>query len=382
MPSRILLLALCLSVGIPACWLLNYGPSEIVQGPLLKIPNDLPLLKENLKENQLAPFRWVEAAEQFAAAGEMDKAKGAFLQAQKMGPEIPAIWVRTANFYFLQNQPEAGIEAVSKVLKITSANDDFVFVYFDQFAPSRDHVYRAILDNRRASRSYLSYLMARSRGEEAFSMWDQNSQRGYIDRPLLVQYLEFLIKQQQFQQAVKLWAASLTPEQRGDYPTLNMIYNPGFEQSPSGSVLDWVIQPMETVETSLSSTQIKTGKQSLRVQFPGTSNIDFHHVSQVVSIPVAGNYGFKAMLKMEGITTDQGVRFCFEDAATAGKFRFQTEPLRGTSEWIPVTANLAIPSATRGLRISICRSASLKFDNKVSGTFWVDDVSLRSGVAY
>ncbi len=382
MPARIVLLALCLAVGISAGWLLAYGPTEIVQSQLPLVPTDLPSLKANLAGNPVSPFRWLELAEGLAAAGDTEKARAAFLQAQKQGPQIPAVWVRTANFYFLHNEPDKGVTAVAKVLEITKAYDDFVFNYFDQFAPGREQIYKAILDDRRASRSYLTYLMARSRTEEALAMWDQTAKRSYGDQPLLLSYLAFLTRQKEYQMASKLWAASLPADQRKGYPTGNLIYNAGFEFEPSGSILDWTITPLPTVEIEISKNEANSGKQSLRVKFPSISNINFQNVTQIVSISSAGNYGFKAMLKMDGITTDQGVRFCFEDADTPARFRFQTEPVRGTSDWTAITANLAIPAATHGLKIGVCRMPSQKFDNKVSGTFWVDDMSLQLGVAH
>jgi hypothetical protein len=55
-----------------------------------------------------------------------------------------------------------------------------------------------------------------------------------------------------------------------------------------------------------------------------------------------------------------------------------TPGLTGTHPWSLVDAELTTGPETRVLAIVLRRVPSRKFDNKLQGTVWVDDVSLTS----
>jgi hypothetical protein len=54
-----------------------------------------------------------------------------------------------------------------------------------------------------------------------------------------------------------------------------------------------------------------------------------------------------------------------------------TEQLRGTNDWTRLEARCRIGAGTRRIVVEVCRRASGKFDNKIKGEAWVDDVSLK-----
>ena len=45
--------------------------------------------------------------------------------------------------------------------------------------------------------------------------------------------------------------------------------------------------------------------------------------------------------------------------------------------WSPVEQDLAVPPQTKLLRVQVIRQPSMKFDNKVGGTAWVDELKLE-----
>jgi hypothetical protein len=48
----------------------------------------------------------------------------------------------------------------------------------------------------------------------------------------------------------------------------------------------------------------------------------------------------------------------------------------GTNGWTRVEQTVRVPEATKLLEIQVIRKPTIKFENKVSGTAWIDDVSL------
>src|SRR2546427_13044195 len=89
-----------------------------------------------------------------------------------------------------------------------------------------------------------------------------------------------------------------------------------------------------------------------------------------------GSYLFRAQVRTEGITTDQGVGFRISDAESSARLDIKTENLVGTSDWKKVEARFLVPPQTRLIRLQVIRQPSWKFDNKISGTTWIDEASL------
>src|ERR1019366_5507530 len=138
----------------------------------------------------------------------------------------------------------------------------------------------------------------------------------FTDRELAIAYVEFLLEQHQYDHAESVWVQEAPAAARGGYPAHNRVYNGEFEQAPSGCRLDWKIGKTEAVEVERDGAVAKDGSFSLRTRFAGTENVSFQSVVQTV-VAGAGNYRFSAWLKTEGITTDQGIRFCIQDGEAA-----------------------------------------------------------------
>ena len=113
---------------------------------------------------------------------------------------------------------------------------------------------------------------------------------------------------------------------------------------------------------------IRSGRSSLRLDFDGTQNVDFHHVAQHVSSP-PGRYRLSAWIRTADLSTDQGVALAFHGVSTAA--------LNGTHDWTEVHADITVAASTPPGDIQVVRQHSLRFDSKPHGTVWIDDVTLR-----
>jgi len=90
-----------------------------------------------------------------------------------------------------------------------------------------------------------------------------------------------------------------------------------------------------------------------------------------------GVYRFHALIRTEGLTTDQGIRFRISDAEAQARLDVIIGQSTGSMLWSPVEYDLVVPQATRLLQVQVIRQPSLRFDNKVAGTAWVDDLRLE-----
>ena len=118
-----------------------------------------------------------------------------------------------------------------------------------------------------------------------------------------------------------------------------------------------------------------SGSWSLRLHFDGEENTQFTHVSQKLVV-VPGKHVFRAQVRTEGLTTDQGVYFRIFDAENAARLDVQTEQVMEATDWTAFEKAFVVPPGTHLLEIQIVRVSSWKFDNKIAGTLWVDDVSV------
>ena len=154
------------------------------------------------------------------------------------------------------------------------------------------------------------------------------------------------------------------------------MFNGGFEHGVANGGFDWREVLGDGVRFGLDETVAHSGSRSLRIEFDGSANLDFENLFQYVAVDPSTNYHFSAYLHTEGLSTDRGMRFEIVDPRHPNVTRVATFELTGTNAWIPVEAEVVTGPSTHVLKITLQRMPSWKFDNKLRGTVWVDDVTL------
>jgi hypothetical protein len=123
------------------------------------------------------------------------------------------------------------------------------------------------------------------------------------------------------------------------------------------------------------SEVVHSGSRSLRISFGGEENLNYHNVSQDVILD-PGSYRFEAYVRTEGITTDKGIAFHIYDADNPARLDVRTGQLIRTHDWTQLGVAVPVPKDSRRIRVELMRDASERFDNKIKGTVWIDDVKL------
>jgi tetratricopeptide (TPR) repeat protein len=369
-------LAMAVAVVVIGVRLLVTRPPEAVQGVNPSPPATLQGLEDALRANPISPYRWIEAAEGYDLAGDSAKALFCLHRAEQLGPNLPPIWIRAAAFYFRLGDAGQGLKMGARAQAITPDADEFLFQYYDRFAPDTGTVLEALAGDSRASLAYFRHLLAKGTPEDVDLAWAQLEKLGAANLAQRVRYVDFLLARRRFEAAQTVWAAAGAAGGQTGYPGLNRIYNGGFEAEPTGSALDWKAEANPAVEMERDQSMVKDGKASFRINFLGNENVRFHHLSET-AVVTPGRYTFSAWLKTDVITTDEGVRFCIADAESPANLSIQSEVTRGTVDWTEVRILLTVPPATHILNISLCRNPSLKFDSKIAGKVWIDSVSLK-----
>jgi hypothetical protein len=152
------------------------------------------------------------------------------------------------------------------------------------------------------------------------------------------------------------------------------VFNSGFEYESSSGVPDWHFDGLNGVSVVRDRASHFEGQFSLRIDFSRKDNLDFHHVQETVFVQ-PGIYRFDAHARTEKITSDQGIRFRIVSARD-GEALAETDALTGTNDWKRLNSTVRIPHGIRVVSVQLTRLPSLRFDNQLSGTAWIDDVKL------
>jgi hypothetical protein len=97
-------------------------------------------------------------------------------------------------------------------------------------------------------------------------------------------------------------------------------------------------------------------------------------VRQFTVVP-PGRYRLSAEVSSENLTTDQGIFFRIFDPANPDRLHAESAPILGTVGKSWITVDLTV-SGTEALAIQLERRPSERFDNRISGTLHIHQVSL------
>jgi O-antigen ligase len=342
-------------------------------GNVAAVP-EAELLKA-LRREPNSPDRWCDAGAGFFRSGDWNKAEYCMSRALALGPHIPPVLMRVSDSYFGLHEADQAIEQRSHVLRDTDTYDDLIFDWYATRGFSASAVLaHGLPEGPRASRAYLHRLISLENSRDAAEAWDWNVRHGYADDRLANDYLGFLVNQQGYAAGAQAWARYLGPRRNG-YLQTNWIFNGDFENELSRSPFDWRIDEQPDAEVSRDAHVAHSGTHSLRIAFDGKENLSYSNVSQTAAVQ-PGKYRFEAWLKTERLTTDEGVGFRIVDPAGSSGLDVKTDRLTGTNDWKKIERVFEVSPKTKLIQIQVVRQPSLKFDNKLGGTVWIDDVKL------
>lgn len=333
-------------------------------------------LLDALRRDAAAPSRWCDLGEARLKSGNLDEAKYCFATGLSLAPYVPAILMRAARFYDGVHDTGQALRETSRILEKTDAYDVSIFAWYAQNKIPLESLLAQGLPDRRSAQAYLRslYKSPANRVREANQVWRWSVLRGYVDEQLARDYVSFLFDGHRYEAAAQSWALYLG-DQRGDYLESDWVYNGAFEHRPSGSAFDWRIETGPGVNIAWDANVAHASQHSLRIRFEGKENIAFNQISQTAFVK-PGRYRFEAYIRTEGITTDQGVGFHLTGVTGRRRLDVDTERLVGTNDWKKIERILVVPAGMDLLQVQVVRQPSLKFDNQISGTVWIDSVKL------
>jgi tetratricopeptide (TPR) repeat protein len=317
-----------------------------------------------------SPYRWCDLAEALMEAGATAEARQCYERAVESGPRIAAVLLRAANLSFRAGDPQRALEYDGRVLGLVRGYEGPIFLTYTRMGVPAQQIVDKGLPDDRSKQEFFLYLTRVGPVEDLELVWRALRSRGIAEDRAADRFASFLVNAKLASRAGAVWGEQVAGREPG-YRSSEWVFNGGFEREAAGEVFDWRIAKIEGARAERDTSVAAAGKASLRITFDGRHNLTYSHVSQRTVTP-AGNYLFRARVRAEGISTDKGVGFRIRGEGV----NIATGDVRGTKEW----GELAMPVRVEGtklLEIGLVRSPSGKFDNKLRGTLWIDEVKLE-----
>jgi hypothetical protein len=217
---------------------------------------------------------------------------------------------------------------------------------------------------------FLKELIRAKEVETALSLWAELvAQAGGPSQDLQLRFGEFLLSQKRLREAKDVWKGYLGGKECG-------VHDGGFEEKPLGQAFGWRVSRQHDVTVERSLEAPYEGSYSMHVRFNGSRNVSFNGVYQIIPVEAERAYSLSFAQKSRSLTTDQGVAVEVGGYGCKG-LNQRSAPVLGTSPWRKEELLFSTPEGCDAAVIRIVRKESLKLDNKISGDFWLDSVSLK-----
>jgi hypothetical protein len=220
----------------------------------------------------------------------------------------------------------------------------------------------------------LQELMAAGEPDAAYALW--RIMDGSANPPpsaVTLRLCEVLLNAGQVPAAKMLWSRL-----REDTP--QRVDDGGFEREPLQAAFGWRFMTLPEVAMEWCGQLPYQGNCSLRLKFRGDRNVDFAHVGQIMPVTPGRTYRLQFARRSRNLTTDQGVYLEVSGYGCQG-FLARSRPVKGDSPWEEEELAMTVPAACEAVTMRVRRKASLRFDNKISGEYWLDAVTLNDAPA-
>ena len=346
----------------------------------LRIQEAIRSLQKATEKNPRSADLWMELADAHASSGDPVRAREAYERAQANYPMSAEVAWRYGSFLLYEGKFSEGYTEIGRAVSIDPSLTERAISECWQSNPSVAPLLDTVLPSK--SEYYLSavdFFLSQNLPDPALAVWNRQLELSLpIKLPNAIPLVGLLIDQDRMAEAHQTWEQALEaanwPRDPGKGESL--VFNGRFAHDIANGGFDWRAAAVSGARFDLDSEIVHASSRSFRIQFDGTANLDFQNLFQYVPVESGTRYHFSAYVRTEGISTDSGIRFELLDTRHPSQVQIVTSNVIGTNPWTLVQTDVVTGPQTNLLKITLRRTPSWKFDNKLSGTVWVDDVTL------
>ncbi len=319
-------------------------------------------------------YYWLELAKVYEDTGDLTGSRRALERAVVLNPtEKKTRWMM-ANLHLRQGEPDLALEKIGSIIKDhpRERTKAFSLIYSITGSDVSRTLRLALGEGAKVRSEYLSFLMGRKDTDAVKALWRSAGEGFDPDPNVRVKYIDYLVKSGEIREAWEEWSEYKGP--RNDES--NLVWNGSFEEEPAGWGFGWKVGSVDGAQIVVDAGNSAYGKRSLKIEFDGSRNINFHHLRQVVPLEEGAGYTLAVNMKADDITTTNGV-FMEVYGINGCSFNGKTEGLTGASGWREYIMEFSTPPGCGAGVVRVRRAKSTKLNNKIGGSVWIDDVSLE-----
>ena len=308
-----------------------------------------------------------------------DQAREHLLQ---LCPMVPAYHWLVADTCLRTNQLDRAFEQFRRLLELDPTYAASVWSTL-QTAEEPESVFQKVLaDNPDAALKvgYIDFLSDQGDNEAAYRIW-RRMVADSVSFPFssVAPYLDRLIALSRIEEAVNVWQdLERLGIVKGANDKGDLVFNGDFEREPLKAGFDWRTGPPTYLAVDFFAPGAYHGAHCLRVDFTVSRNDEYEPVYQIVPVLPHHAYRLEAFIRSQEITSDSGPCLRVSDTRPAGFPDAISETTVGTTPWHPVRLSFSTGPQTQAVRVSFWRPRSRAFPTEITGTAWLDAVSLRS----
>lgn len=361
-------------LGLAYCYSLDHSHPE----------EGLSELRQATELVPTEPTYWSALASACESVGERPCADKAMERTLALAPMTPRHRWDAANHDLVAGRPNEALAEFRRLLELDPGYAPEAFRLCLRVDADPGDVYQKVLADQRYPQlnfAYINYLSSHGEGKRAYPVWQATlSLNQHFPFSLADPYLEWLLRQGHTQLAIVAWQAleqhEIIRKSSADTPN-NALYNSGFEEPLLNAGFGWRVQEDSYTRVSQDSTRAYQGRRSLRVNFTVPHNEDYEPVYEIVPVTPNNTYILQGYVRSDSITSNSGPRLRVVDSACPTCLDVPTQGTVGTTGWHRLTVSFSTGPRTRLVQVSVWRPRSPTFPSRISGTFWLDAVSLN-----
>ena len=323
---------------------------------------------------------WLGLAKSYESKGDLKAAKGALERALALNPSYAKSRWMAVNL-MLNDGVGSPVQELGRIIKDFPKERKRAYSVLHRVTNNDVPLIleEAIPKELSLMSGYLDFLISRDDAKGVEVLWSAINESFEIDESLRNKYIDYLVSANQIPKARSYWGEYTGGGKTGG-ESWNLVLNGGFENDICENLLCWTLRAAKGVEAGIDDKLFYQGARSMRIEFDGTVNINFYHVSMIVPLEPGRTYTLSAFIKTEGLTTTNG--FFIEFYGRAGcKLNARTLALTGSNPWGQLSVEVKPPPGCSSGVVRLRRLKSTKFDNLIKGKVWLDGVSLVESAA-